>query len=170
MKKILSTALLLVLAVSTNAADKTIAASLEDVFLPEPTERAPLAWKAVALPADARPGDTVQVAIKGQLKTNWHIYAYDPTQVFAETSHSLTLPENIKESGDWELPGAEPYVADPNILVYHDELLFTQNVVLGEEIETGKYEITVNLKYQACDPYRCLPPKNESQTVKLQIR
>ncbi|MDM3870967.1 protein-disulfide reductase DsbD family protein [Porticoccus sp. W117] len=136
----------------------------------ELTPRNPVSVSAILEKSSMASGDTAQVAIKTTVMPNWHIYAYDPTQVFKVTTYSVTLPEGMEEAGEWQLPSAEPYSADPNILVYHDELIFQQTLKAGADMAPGNYPVTVNFNYQACDPYICLPPKKKKVVLDIEVK
>lgn len=162
--------LLAAIAINTSANEVAVVPEVAELQLPETSRRAPLSQKSIVVPAAASAGDTVTLFIKGQLMDDWHIYAYDPTQVFKVTEHSLVLPDGIAEIGEWKLPDAEPYMADPNILIYHGELLFARQLKLANQLTPGDYEIEVQFSYQTCDPYMCLPPKREKQVLTLTIK
>lgn len=164
-------ALLLTLSLPVVAGEVTSSIpEVEALELPEPTKRSPVSQKSILIPSTAKAGDTVKVVIKGKILSNWHIYAQDPTGVFKVTEYSTVLPAGIEAAGEWELPGAEAYYADPNILIYHNDVLFSQQVTLAEDLKPGEYEIEVKFNYQTCDPYMCLPPKREKQVLKLTVK
>ena len=159
-----------VVAFNAFAGDVSSAPEVESLELAEPTARKPLSQKAVVFPANASAGDTVKVAIKAKLLDTWHIYAYDPTAVYKVTEHSLSLPEGVERAGDWQLPSAEPYIANPDILIYHDDLLFVQELTIGDDVPAGEMDIEVKFSYQTCDPYFCHPPKTEKQVLTLTVK
>lgn len=114
-------------------------------------------------------GDQIKATIRATMEKGWHIYAFDPTYTFIVTDYDTELPEQVMAVEKWQLPRAKPYYADPNILIFTGDARFVQPLQIGEDIPLGASEIHMSIKYQACNPNICLPPKTVTRALKLTV-
>lgn len=135
-----------------------------------PTDDAPVSVASTLGEDSVAAGADVWVGIKVQLAPGWHIYAYDPTSRFILTEYSVATPDGIKATGEWSQSGASPYYADPQIMVYVNDLQLKRPLSIADDLSPGTYDVSVDFKYQACNPRICLPPETTSQTLTLSVK
>lgn len=138
--------------------------------LAEPTEEQPVSSDVLMLPTSAAPGEKVRLAIKAEVLPTWHIYAHDPSEMFIVTTHTFELSDGLTADGDWFLPMSELYDAAPTMLIYHGELLFMQDLRVAKDAKPGTETVELKFRYQACDPYICLPPEEIQRTLTLTVQ
>jgi hypothetical protein len=116
--------------------------------------------------AVASPGDVVTLVVRMRVADPWHTYAKVPAgSPLKATDIDLKLPEGLRFVGDWKFPKAE--AADtPGTTVYEGDLVFTRDVLVT--VKSGTLSIEGTVRYQACDPEKCQPPRSE--TIKLAVQ
>jgi len=118
------------------------------------------------IPAAARPGENIRLAVEVQLQPEWHIYsvirstnpdAPPPTKLLVSNG---TL---IKDGPVYETPPISQFIRVLGMTIeYHSELAFLyQNLQIPEDADVGSRNLTVSLTYQLCTDNICLPPKTE---------
>lgn len=100
------------------------------------------------------------VVVKINIMDGWHNYAYVPDGGYFYTS-KLSLMCNGKPIAAKILkePGAVPYEADHQLLIYKGQLVFVYQIDKSSLPFKEDFDVSVVYDYQACDPYICLPPK-----------
>ena len=109
-----------------------------------------------------------EVIIKAKIDKDWHLYSQyvSPNAGPVPTTIKFTKNKNVKLKGK---PNEENVHAmyDENFMahisVFDDYALFRQKVKVKKSTEL---EIFVN--FMVCDKTRCLPPKEEKFTIKLE--
>jgi len=136
-----------------------VAVAKQKLNTSSPTRLDPLALNAKLVWSDNN--DQLAIVMKVSLLTDWHVYSsVSRKSPFIATEIKLALPEEgLMPLGEWEKPYAESY--NEQASVYRgDELFFVRyygvarNLRLDGKLKCGLY-------YQACDPYKCFPPKTK---------
>ena len=119
---------------------------------------------AASIPStgDIVPGNAFDVEVKVELAEGWHINA-NPS------SWDLLIPTTVSVSPDASVeivsvtyPKGKPFDADwkeTPISIYEGDVTVKMTLKLkpGETIEKA-FPLKINVRYQACDAHRCLPP------------
>lgn len=121
----------------------------------------PIEFRISLTPTDAKPGDTVTLAVTAALNKGWHTYALTQKDLGGEpTTIDVERLMNLE-------PLTEAFVAEPapiqeagpnneQLLVHHHAVTWTRPYrVTGEK--TGDYGVAGEISYQVCDSIRCLP-------------
>ena len=157
--RILSSALLAVVVSALTASAPVAHAQIYD----------PVQWTLEIGPADAPPGSTVLARLKAEIQDNWHIYS-------STTPEGIPLDVAVAESdaiAGWRVHQPAPEIVfDPNfqsdVEWYSHEPVFLVELDLAPDA-LGETDIEVNVRYGACDPRQCLPPKRKSASAALRI-
>ncbi|MCV6606435.1 MAG: protein-disulfide reductase DsbD N-terminal domain-containing protein [Porticoccaceae bacterium] len=149
--------------------DEAVAA----LVVAEPTSRAPLQINATLVPMSASPGDTVVAVVKVRLMAGWHIYAQVPaSEPFIQTQWLLELEDGLAAVDEWSGPAAQAYAANPEIEIHkgsESELVFFRELVVTENA-ADNVAVSAGLRFQACDPNICLPPKKSVVDLMLTVK
>jgi hypothetical protein len=108
-------------------------------------------------PARIQAGGIAKLVVQFKTATRWHIYATDSTAGTAlPTTLKLNLPEGFEAVGDWGQPnsGNGP---DGQSRVLEGSFRFTRQIKATEH--PGRFELTCQVNYQACDPFSCQLPR-----------
>ena len=108
------------------------------------------------------PGNAFDVEVQLELAEGWHINA-NPS------SWDLLIPTTVSVSPDASVeilsvtyPKGKPFHADwreTPISIYEGDVTIEMKLKLkpGETVEKA-FPLNINVRYQACDAHRCLPP------------
>ncbi len=136
----------------------------------EPTVDQPVVADVTFSETAASPGDKVVLNLNVRIFPAWHIYAHDPSETFIVTTHELQITDGLSRSGGWFPPPSELYEADPSILIYKDDVTFEHDLEISDDAPAGAQTASVKLRFQACDPYICLPPEEIELSAAIDIR
>lgn len=136
-----------------------VAMAKQELNTPDPTRFDPVALNARLVWSEDK--GQLAIVMKVNLLADWHIYAsVSKKSPFIPTQIKLMLPgQGLTPLGEWEKPYEESYDEDANVYV-GEELLFVRyykvdkNVNFVDNARCGLY-------YQACDPFKCLPPRTK---------
>jgi DsbC/DsbD-like thiol-disulfide interchange protein len=129
------------------------------LLVDQPTPQRPFVAMAALRPAKGHRGDTVELVIEARTAAGWHIYAAEgPRGIGTPTSLDVTLPDGVEPAGAWRYPSSKPGFEGQDA-VYEGHLLFRRRLRITEQAKPGPLEIQCQLRYQACDPFRCRPPE-----------
>lgn len=151
--------LLLVLLMGASLGPSVVSAQIYD----------PVEWHLSFDVAEAPPGSTVVGRLKAEIEDTWHVYS-------TTTSEGIPLDVFVVDSvgiQDWQVYQPEPEVVfDPNFQAevewYTGQVELLVALDLAEEV-SGDLEVEVRVRYGACDPRQCLPPKRKSATATVGI-
>jgi DsbC/DsbD-like thiol-disulfide interchange protein len=147
-----------------------IAEAAKTITLEATTREAPVAMNATLLKTEVASGEKAYAIVKINIEDSWHIYAYVPQGGYFIMSEMQLLSTNDQiTTTAIEEPGALGYEADPNIMIYKGELIFVYEIAT-EGVSAGTIALDAVLNYQACDPYRCLPPSEHKKTLSLTVK
>lgn len=135
----------------------------------EPTPEKPVVAAALLHPVKGSAGDTLDLVVEIRIAAGWHIYAVDaPAGSALPTSIVEKLPQGIEVAGDWQYPKAARSPEAPGG-IYEGRLTFRRLLQISERAQAGRFEVSCQLTYQACDPFRCLPPQTLSLSAKGEV-
>ncbi|MDE0629193.1 MAG: thioredoxin family protein [Bryobacterales bacterium] len=129
----------------------------------------PVQWRLELESDEATPGSKVLARLTAVIDETWHIYS-------STTPEGIPLDVAVSESdaiAGWRAYQPEPEIVfDPNfqseVEWYSDEPVFLIELDLAPEA-SGQLDVEVNVRYGACDPRQCLPPKRKSASASLMV-
>jgi uncharacterized protein YyaL (SSP411 family) len=129
--------------------------------------------EAYTAQAEAKPGATIDVAVRFTINKGYHIYAstVDPAEL---------IPTSLKIGGEGfaEVAGAAKWpepklVKDPvlgkAIAMYEGEALVTTRITVSPTAKGGEGKLELKIEVQACDDRVCLQPQRKTLTVAIKI-
>lgn len=126
--------------------------------------------------AQARPGDQRAVAVVVRLQDRWHINPDEARTAENLIPTSLTVKSSSPalEVGAVQFPAPAQvevnYTGTPTKLsAYEHEAIFYLPVTVKPDAAAGEAELTLSLRYQACDDKMCLPPRTKTINLPLTI-
>jgi thiol:disulfide interchange protein len=132
----------------------------------------PIQWSLASEQAKAPPGSTAVARLTAKLDPKWHLYS--PT-----TPPGGPIPTSIAVDPN---PAVERVVIyqpkpdrkfDPNFDLdvdwYDTEAVFLVLAELKKDAPPGPFELTVQVRYQACDDRQCLPPRRKTVATTLTV-
>src|ERR1051325_8091252 len=131
----------------------------------------PVRWAIkVNAPATLKAGDKFTGQVTAQIAPGWHLYSITqgaggpiPTRITVPDGQSFKLAGNVS--------GPRPRVQmDPNFEIntetHEGSVTFSAPLVVAADASTGAQQLNINVRFQACDDTKCLPPR----TLKLNAR
>ena len=126
-------------------------------------------------PANAKPGDTVQLEITITPDLHWHVYAYaekDPKKISKPTLIAITSP-----AGDHGKPKAssvpttkETGIASEPTQSYHEiPVTWTYDLKIPKDAKPGALSIAGHVGFQTCTDSTCDPPTGAQFSTTVQI-
>lgn len=112
--------------------------------------------------------ETSDVVIKAKIDKNWHLYSQYvspnagpiPTTILFKKNKKVKIIGKPKEENVHAMYD-ENFMA--HISVFDDYALFRQKVKFKKSTD-----LEISVTYMVCDKTRCLPPKEEKFTIKLE--
>ncbi|AUP80514.1 protein-disulfide reductase DsbD family protein [Flavivirga eckloniae] len=151
----------------TNVGAQTIDESLElmvsvakqDLETPSPTRFDPLQLNGAIVWSENK--KQLAVVMKVELLTDWHIYAsVTKKSAFIATKIKTKFPEKgLVPLTDWEKPNEEAYNKSSSVYI-GDQLFFIRYYKVDQTFNAST-SLKCGLYYQACDPFKCMPPKTK---------
>ena len=136
----------------------------------EPSIDQPVVANLAVSETAVAPGDSIVLSLNVSILPTWHIYAHDPSETFIVTTYELETAAGLDKSGEWFPPPSELYDAEPSILIYKDDVTFEHDLVIANDAAAGTATASVKLRYQACDPYICLPPEDVELSTSVEVQ
>jgi DsbC/DsbD-like thiol-disulfide interchange protein len=137
---------------------------------------APVAWTLLgpAEPADARPGDRLEVTARATVERGWYLYAMNQPPG-GPTPLRISVPEGQPFALAGPVTGPEPKrgwdTAFEIDTARHDgTVAFTVPLQIAASAEEGKTTLQVQVRFQACSDTLCLRPKTETLSLPIEIR
>ena len=108
---------------------------------------------------EAAPGDSFDLVVQIRMTRNFHIYGgNDTNSPNIPTTVNLTLPKGLTPAGEWtNAPTAVKSKDGP--LIYTNAVAFHHMVNVSPNAPHQALNISVALRYQACDDNECFPPE-----------
>ncbi|MDE3084075.1 MAG: protein-disulfide reductase DsbD N-terminal domain-containing protein, partial [Verrucomicrobiota bacterium] len=119
-----------------------------------------------------KPGETLQVAVALDIDDGWHLYGRNPGAAFLVPSTVSVEKSDFLVAGEVVAP--EPHQAFDTILkqtlsTYTGRIWFRIPVTASAGAPVRSVTLALNIKTQACDKSRCLPPEATPVRILLQI-
>ncbi len=129
----------------------------------------PVQWQLEFETDQAPPGSTVLGRLTASIDDTWHIYS-------STTPEGIPLDISLAESdaiAGWRTYQPDPEVVfDPNFQAdvewYSHDPVFLIEVDLSPQAKR-RIDVEARVRYGACDPRQCLPPKRKSASASLTI-
>ncbi len=153
-----------------------LAAALTPASRAQEAPPAPIHWTA-ALPSTShalQPGQKVTVALTGDIDDGWHVYAFPQPLDSPIIATEVTVPDGqpLALSGEIAPPKAEslmdPTTGKPTA-VYTDSVTFELPLKVAHKVHSGKQDLEMDVRYQACNSRLCLPPRTDKVTLPVEI-
>lgn len=130
-------------------------------------QQSPVNWTSTAVKAGE---NQYKVTIVATVPAPWHIYSqHTPDGGPVPTSFSFTKNPLVSLVGKTTEKGELKTTHDKNFGVdvkyYGDKVAFTQIVKVKGNVKTNLSGV---VNFMVCDDHECLPPSNQSFSVKLQ--
>ncbi|WP_165244178.1 protein-disulfide reductase DsbD family protein [Paludisphaera soli] len=117
-------------------------------------------------PAEAAPGDVVQLRVRAKLKPGWHIYTYAAAQRDEGPRHTLFDPFDLgglEKAGDWSASKepeakAEPAFENKTFEFFEDEVVWSLPLKVPADAAPGARAVRVQASYQICNAQSCSFP------------
>ncbi len=118
------------------------------------------------------PGEACRVAVVIDVVESWHINANPPHPEFVIPT-ALTLPEGstftLSEVAYPEGEGLMIEGFDEPVLVYEGQVVLRGTITPSADLATGETDLTLQLRYQACDDTVCTSPMRLALVGKVMI-
>ena len=122
-------------------------------------------------PADARPGEYVQLRMKAEIEDGWYIYASDseppvePTRINVNPG-PLELVETVSQP--------TPIIVydkgfNKQIGIHRSEAVFTQTLRVPENIQPGQQTVSAVASFTKCTSTQCIPLNTAQMQASLNI-
>ncbi|WP_304144800.1 cytochrome c biogenesis protein CcdA [Ignavibacterium album] len=118
------------------------------------------------------PGTEFKIAIKVNVEETWHINSDKPKEDFLIPT-DITLADLKGFQLTKEVyPEAKEYTfsfSETPLSVFEGEFFIGALIKVDDSVKPGKYNLIINLDYQACNNQSCLAPSTASDTVLIEI-
>jgi thiol:disulfide interchange protein DsbD len=131
----------------------------------------PVKWSLALDASAAPPGARVLARLTARIDPGWHLYSLStPKGPIPTTIQTLENP--AVES--WQVYQPAPHVQfDPNFKVnsetFESEVVFLVSLTLKKDAAAAPAEVSVQVRYQACDAKQCLLPVRRTAIAPLKI-
>ena len=109
-----------------------------------------------------------EVIIKAKIKKDWHLYSQyvSPNAGPIPTSVKFAKNKNVKLNGRLIEENAHA-IYDENFMAHIN--VFDDYAILKQKVKVKKNtELEISITYMVCDKTKCLPPKEEKITIKIE--
>ncbi len=114
-------------------------------------------------------GSQFRVALVARIKEGFHLQAPQPPEGFIPTTLTVEAPEGFTVVRVWYPPTEEKTILGRQLPLYEGQQLFAALVQVGDSVAPGDYQLTMSLRYQACDDKACFPPRTFKVTVPVKV-
>jgi DsbC/DsbD-like thiol-disulfide interchange protein len=133
----------------------------------------PVTWTLTANPSDAKPGDALTVDLNAELDSGWHVYGLNQLEG-GPTPLKITVDPNSPAQLAGTPSGTPPVKQHDTSFDLDTETFlhpFTLHVPLRlkPNMPPGSQDITLNVRFQACNDHVCLPPKTIHLTASVRV-
>lgn len=116
-----------------------------------------------------KPGAHFPVTVKFEIAALWEIRAMDARPEKLATQLKLKLPDGFQSAGEWQAPPAGRSLSLDSHPVYAGEADFRQTIEVAVDVKPGKYDLSCQVQFQACDEQRCLSPVKKTLQVTVLV-
>jgi len=132
----------------------------------------PAKWSLELQPAAAAPGSKVLARLQAKIEPGWHLYSLT-TPAGGPIRTTIRLDDNAAVESFRVFEPQPKRAFDPNFNLdtetYEGEPVFLIEVHTNKGAAAGSVEIAAEVRYQICDPTRCLPPVKRRAAATLSI-
>jgi thiol:disulfide interchange protein DsbD len=132
----------------------------------------PAKWSLELQPATAAPGSTVLARLEAKIEPGWHLYSLT-TPRGGPIPTTIRLDDNAAVESFRVFEPQPKRAFDPNFNLdtetYEGEPVFLIEIQTKTDAAAGSLEIAAEVRYQMCDPTRCLPPVKRRAAARLAI-
>lgn len=130
----------------------------------------PAKWSATVEPAQAAPGQRVELVLHADVPAPWHLYSLTPIEEGPFPTKIAVKPGGAVAEAGKPVQSAPKKKLDPNfgkeVEYYEGSAEFRVPVRLSKTA-AGETKITAGVRFQLCDEGTCLPPTSEDNPVKV---
>jgi thiol:disulfide interchange protein DsbD len=128
-------------------------------------------WSLALDPSVAPPGAQVMARLTARIDAGWHLYSLSTPKGPIPTT--VQMVENPAVAS-WLVYQPAPHVQfDPNFKVnsetFESEVVFLISLALKQDAAVGPADVSIQVRYQACDAKQCLLPVRGTATAPLKI-
>lgn len=121
-----------------------------------------------------RPGQKVTLNLVAEIDSGWHVYAMEQPPDSPVIATQISVPEDQALSLLGDVDGPEPQSKmDPTIgkktSFYEDSATFALPLRVNKKARAGKYNLELDVRYQACNDRLCLPPHMQKIQTPVEI-
>jgi thiol:disulfide interchange protein len=132
----------------------------------------PAKWSLALQPAAAAPGSKILAKLQAKIEPGWHLYSL--TTPAGGPIRTTVRVDNNAAVASFRVFEPQPKRAfDPNFNLdtetYEGEPAFLIEIETKKDAAPGASEIAADVRYQMCDPTRCLPPVKRRAVASLSI-
>ena len=125
----------------------------------------PLTLKFELTPADAGPGDEVQLNVTMTLDPHWHAYAQTQSEEGGLPTELNVTPFGLEDVSGEFVPDVEPVfhhddLLDVDLIYFEERVTWTRTLKVAPDTPAGHYGVRGDITYQVCKQ-SCLPPRTE---------
>lgn len=130
-------------------------------------------WTAVPAAQRVNPGARLTVTLSGTIQDGWHTYSItQPRGGPVPTTIKLPPMQPFKLAGP--ITGSEPErIFDPNFSmqteIHSDRVVYTLPVAVDANTKPGNHELSIAVRFQACNDHICLPPATLPVKTSLRV-
>ncbi len=132
----------------------------------------PAKWSLELQPATAAPGSKILARLQAKIEPGWHLYSLT-TPAGGPIRTTVRLADNTTVTSFHVLEPQPKRAFDPNFNLdtetYEDAPVFLIEIEISKDVAPGTSEIAAEVRYQMCDPRRCLPPVKRRAAAPLSI-
>jgi thiol:disulfide interchange protein len=132
----------------------------------------PAKWSLELQPAAAAPGSKIVARFQAKIEPGWHLYSLT-TPAGGPIPTTVRLADNpaVASFRVFEPPPKRAFdpIFNLDIETYEDAPVFLIEIETKKDAAPGASEIAAEVRYQMCDPRRCLPPVKRRAAATLSI-
>ncbi|HXA06148.1 MAG TPA: cytochrome c biogenesis protein CcdA [Bryobacteraceae bacterium] len=132
----------------------------------------PAKWSLELQPAAAAPGSKILARLQAKIESGWHLYSLT-TPAGGPIRTTVRLADNTAVASFRVFEPPPKRAFDPNFNLdtetYEGAPVFLIEIENRKDAAPGASEIAAEVRYQICDPTRCLPPVKRRATATFTI-
>jgi thiol:disulfide interchange protein DsbD len=118
----------------------------------------------------ARPGDSVWLAVRLHLADGWHVNSAAPLQDYLIPTRLELAPSSASKVGEIVYPkGSKIPLQGEDMSVYESGATIFVPVIISSEATLGPLEFSGVLDFQGCDSRMCIAPDERHLTWQVQV-
>ena len=132
----------------------------------------PAKWSLELQPAATAPGSKILARLQAKIESGWHLYSLT-TPAGGPIRTTVRLADNTAVASFRVFEPPPKRAFDPNFNLdtetYEGAPVFLIEIENRKDAAPGASEIAAEVRYQICDPTRCLPPVKRRATATFTI-